>query len=783
MSGSMGDTLANALSSPGISALIGAAQGFGQAALPSRMPVPIGAALGMGLGGALQGQETGQKLQQGEQSLLGARMQNIATGSNLLPMLQTNKLKSDLLSNPAMLQQMMNGGQMPSGLMSSNGVMSGSDYASRVNLGENATGNPAAKNASGPGGTPTSSAVGNGQFLEGTWLPLFKQMYPSQAAGMSDDQILALRTDPAASSAMTQAYAKQNAPVLQQAQIQPTGANLALAHRFGPQGAVGLIGASPDTPVEKILPAAAIAANPTLKGKTAGQVIGSMTMQMGQAPVDFGQGTQVAGPGAGQTGASTDGPQAPQQMAGQQAPSGMVTPGNALVLAQQYEGRANYIDQMNKLGLGFLAPGDPAALRTAAQQFRSIPVESSKALAEMGIKPIVDRYGNMYIGDGQGGLKFLGRGSEVKPVYYPATGQMGWGDVGAVGIGAQPPAGGGPAQAAGGVPPEMALNAQKAALEAQAHAGIAPGLPGVAPTSLAPPAPGMSPSSTSPAGPLGTQGAASVPGTSVPLAPGITAHPLPGGGTALTDTRAGQLDAYKKDMDDTAKLEDELQSTQQAQARTLEMRNVISQLPQTGSQGTQRAAISSFLQTYMPSLASVFTGQSSMLPNATPAGILAKLQLQTAGLQEKEAVGARGGARLTEMYQKANPSLDQVPDVNRQIANLQVVAQQMDLDYGRGLQSYVQKAGNDYLTGKANYLPSQNFDSEWLAQRNPQVYMGSTLAMSGRPFQEWAKGLSSPEIQRALDVVKRIDPTSEIMWTDGHPHVFGQAPQGGSNGR
>lgn len=391
MSGSMGDTLANALSSPGISALIGAAQGFGQAALPSRMPVPIGAALGMGLGGALQGQETGQKLQQGEQSLLGARMQNIATGSNLLPMLQTNKLKSDLLSNPAMLQQMMNGGQMPSGLMSSNGVMSGSDYASRVNLGENATGNPAAKNASGPGGTPTSSAVGNGQFLEGTWLPLFKQMYPSQAAGMSDDQILALRTDPAASSAMTQAYAKQNAPVLQQAQIQPTGANLALAHRFGPQGAVGLIGASPDTPVEKILPAAAIAANPTLKGKTAGQVIGSMTMQMGQAPVDFGQGTQVAGPGAGQTPAQAGVPggqaiqQAPQpaQMAGQQAAlPGQISPGAALALAQQYEQRANQIDQMNKLGLGFLAPGDAPALRTAAQQFRSIAIGGSTKAAE-----------------------------------------------------------------------------------------------------------------------------------------------------------------------------------------------------------------------------------------------------------------------------------------------------------------------------------------------------------------------------------------------------------------
>ena len=50
--------LMSALLDPGVDALLGAAQGFGQAALPSRLPVPLGAALGMGAGGALQGVQT-----------------------------------------------------------------------------------------------------------------------------------------------------------------------------------------------------------------------------------------------------------------------------------------------------------------------------------------------------------------------------------------------------------------------------------------------------------------------------------------------------------------------------------------------------------------------------------------------------------------------------------------------------------------------------------------------------------------------------------------------------
>ena len=63
----MSGTLFTALSDPGVDALLGAAQGFAQAAMPTRMPTPWGAVLGMGGAGALQGLQTSNQLQQGQQ--------------------------------------------------------------------------------------------------------------------------------------------------------------------------------------------------------------------------------------------------------------------------------------------------------------------------------------------------------------------------------------------------------------------------------------------------------------------------------------------------------------------------------------------------------------------------------------------------------------------------------------------------------------------------------------------------------------------------------------------
>lgn len=65
MSGStsnFGNSIFDALTNPGVDALLGMTQGFASAAMPTRMPTPLGAVLGMGVGGALPGIAAGQNL-------------------------------------------------------------------------------------------------------------------------------------------------------------------------------------------------------------------------------------------------------------------------------------------------------------------------------------------------------------------------------------------------------------------------------------------------------------------------------------------------------------------------------------------------------------------------------------------------------------------------------------------------------------------------------------------------------------------------------------------------
>lgn len=277
-----GSTFADALSDPGVSALLGAAQGFGQAAMPTRMPTPWGAVLGAGAGGLEQGLKTGQALQQGQQQLQASQMQNQMT-KMYLGALPGAVAGAGTPAGPQTLSP------APSPSSTSN-TMPLQTFAMRVNGSENSTGNPAALNASGPGGKPSSSAMGDGQFIDSTWLPLYKQTFPDKAAGMTDAQILAQRADSGTATAMTGAYAKQNAPILQAAGVPPTAANLAMAHRYGPEGGIAVANANPNTPLSGVLGSDAIKANPTWANMTAGQARGAAAMRYGQVPVDFGGG-------------------------------------------------------------------------------------------------------------------------------------------------------------------------------------------------------------------------------------------------------------------------------------------------------------------------------------------------------------------------------------------------------------------------------------------------------------------------------------------------------------
>lgn len=127
-------------------------------------------------------------------------------------------------------------------------------------------GNPYARN-------PNSSASGLGQFIDSTWLEMLSKNRPDLVQGRSREELLALKFDPQLSREMTDSYAAQNASVLQGAGFQATPGTQYLAHFAGPKGAIGVLSADPSTPIGAVLGKAAMAANPFLKGMTAGDLI------------------------------------------------------------------------------------------------------------------------------------------------------------------------------------------------------------------------------------------------------------------------------------------------------------------------------------------------------------------------------------------------------------------------------------------------------------------------------------------------------------------------------
>jgi hypothetical protein len=126
-------------------------------------------------------------------------------------------------------------------------------------------GNPNARN-------PLSSATGAHQFTAATWLSVVKRFGGSRIAGLSNDQILALRTDPVFSRQMAEAHAQFDlAPALQNAGVSPSNLALYAGWHFGAAGGAAVMRAGGDMPMSQLLSADAIRSNPYLRNLTAGQ--------------------------------------------------------------------------------------------------------------------------------------------------------------------------------------------------------------------------------------------------------------------------------------------------------------------------------------------------------------------------------------------------------------------------------------------------------------------------------------------------------------------------------
>lgn len=128
-------------------------------------------------------------------------------------------------------------------------------------IGAESGGNPNATN-------PNSSAAGPGQFINSTWLDVARKIRP-ELSDRPDSEVLALKTDPELARQATDYYAQQNQAILAKNGLPVTPGSTYLAHFAGPQGAVKILQADPNAPVESILGASVVKANPFLAGMTA----------------------------------------------------------------------------------------------------------------------------------------------------------------------------------------------------------------------------------------------------------------------------------------------------------------------------------------------------------------------------------------------------------------------------------------------------------------------------------------------------------------------------------
>ncbi|MCP1270573.1 lysozyme family protein [Acetobacter cerevisiae] len=129
---------------------------------------------------------------------------------------------------------------------------------------------------------PRSSATGAFQFTNPTWTGLMRQ-HPE--LGLTADG----RTDPAQSETAAKQLASDNIAYMLAKGVQnPTQGQAYLAHFAGAPAATNLIQADPSAPASSILSPAQVAANPFLRGMTAGQVQDWAAQKMGgsapQAP-------------------------------------------------------------------------------------------------------------------------------------------------------------------------------------------------------------------------------------------------------------------------------------------------------------------------------------------------------------------------------------------------------------------------------------------------------------------------------------------------------------------
>ena len=128
---------------------------------------------------------------------------------------------------------------------------------------------------------PRSSAKGVFQFTDATWRGM---------GGKEGEQF-----NPETNVDLGAKFVRQNAEGLKNALGRnPTYGEVYASHFFGLQGAKDLMRMDPRTPINQAVSSQVIKANPNLRGKTIGEVLGNLQSKMGEGIVALAQGGPIA---------------------------------------------------------------------------------------------------------------------------------------------------------------------------------------------------------------------------------------------------------------------------------------------------------------------------------------------------------------------------------------------------------------------------------------------------------------------------------------------------------
>jgi len=120
---------------------------------------------------------------------------------------------------------------------------------------------------------PRSTALGPFQFLRSTFLDVTRRNFPAEIAGLTEEEIAALRTEPGLSRRVAAVYCKEIVRYLKKQGLAPTFAYLRLAYLLGPADAARIIQAQAETPVVSLLSLEVIAANPFMRDMNVAELI------------------------------------------------------------------------------------------------------------------------------------------------------------------------------------------------------------------------------------------------------------------------------------------------------------------------------------------------------------------------------------------------------------------------------------------------------------------------------------------------------------------------------